>query len=107
MGVLILIDEVLMYAREKVAADAKWKDRIVNFFQYLTQAATKVDRCCIVASLLASDPVKSDTVRPPIAGRTLRHLPAPARGGGGTGGEGGCGRSPAAALLHPRIPQGS
>lgn len=61
LGVLILIDEVLMYAREKVAADARWKDRIINFFQYLTQAATKVDRCCIVASLLASDPVKSDS----------------------------------------------
>jgi hypothetical protein len=61
LGVLILIDEVLMYVREKVATDAKWKDRMVNFFQYLTQAATKVDRCCIVASLLASDPVKSDT----------------------------------------------
>jgi hypothetical protein len=61
LSVLILIDEVLMYVREKVAADAKWKDRMVNFFQYLTQAATKVDRCCIVASLLASDPVKSDT----------------------------------------------
>lgn len=61
LGVLILIDEVLTYAREKVAADAKWKDRIVNFFQYLTQAATKVDRCCVVASLLASDPAKSDS----------------------------------------------
>jgi hypothetical protein len=61
LGALILIDEVLMYAREKVAADARSKDRIVNFFQYLTQAATKVDRCCIVASLLASDPAKSDT----------------------------------------------
>jgi len=61
LGVLILIDEVLMYAREKAAADEKWKDRIVNFFQYLTQAATKVDRCCVVASLLASDPAKSDT----------------------------------------------
>ncbi|HFD86265.1 MAG TPA: ATP-binding protein [Gammaproteobacteria bacterium] len=61
LGVLILIDEVLMYAREKAAMDEKWKDRIVNFFQYLTQAATKVDRCCVVASLLASDPAKSDT----------------------------------------------
>lgn len=61
LGVLILIDEVLMYVREKVAADARWKDRIANFFQYLTQAATKVDRCCVVASLLASDPVKSDS----------------------------------------------
>ncbi len=60
LGVLILIDEVLMYVREKVATDPKWKDRMVNFFQYLTQAATKVDRCCIVASLLASDPSKGD-----------------------------------------------
>lgn len=61
LSVLILIDEVLMYAREKVAVDPGWKDRLVNFFQYLTQAATKVDRCCVVASLLASDPAKSDS----------------------------------------------
>lgn len=60
LGVLILIDEVLMYAREKVAQDAAWRDRLINFFQYLTQAATKVDRCCIVASLLATDPKKND-----------------------------------------------
>ncbi len=67
LGVLILIDEVLMYVREKVALDAKWNDRIINFFQYLTQAATKVDRCCIVASLLASDPLKTD-----VFGRRLQ-----------------------------------
>jgi len=60
LSVLILIDEVLMYAREKAAADPRWQDRLVNFFQYLTQSATKVDRCCIVASLLASEPAKSD-----------------------------------------------
>ncbi len=60
LGVLILIDEVLMYAREKVAQDKTWRDRLINFFQYLTQAATKVDRCCIVASLLATDPKKND-----------------------------------------------
>ncbi len=60
LGVLILIDEVLMYVREKVAMDKTWRDRMINFFQYLTQAATKVDRCCIVASLLASDPKKTD-----------------------------------------------
>lgn len=59
LGTLILIDEVLMYAREKVAQDRNWRDRIINFFQYLTQAATKVNRCCIVASLLATDPKKS------------------------------------------------
>ncbi len=60
LGVLILIDEVLMYAREKVAQDKESRGRLINFFQYLTGAATKVDRCCIVASLLASDPLKSD-----------------------------------------------
>ncbi|MEO2035923.1 MAG: DUF499 domain-containing protein, partial [Planctomycetaceae bacterium] len=60
LGVLILIDEVLMYVREKVAQSSAWRDRMINFFQYLTQAATKVDRCCIVASLLASDPSKGD-----------------------------------------------
>ena len=59
LGTLILIDEVLMYAREKVAQGKSWRDRLINFFQYLTQAATKVDRCCIVASLLATDPKKS------------------------------------------------
>src|SRR5207245_5995278 len=60
LATLILIDEVLMYVREKVGLDPVWRSRINNFFQYLTQAATKVDRCAIVASLLATDPMKSD-----------------------------------------------
>ena len=60
LGVLILLDEVLMYAREKAALAPEWRGRLVNFFQYMTQAATKVDRCCVVASLLATDPKKSD-----------------------------------------------
>lgn len=59
LGTLLLIDEVLMYATEKVGMDEAWQPKLVNFFQYLTQAATKVDRCAIVASLLASDPAKS------------------------------------------------
>lgn len=60
LGVLILVDEVLMYAREKVSQDPEWRARLANFFQYLTQAVPKVDRCCLVASLLATDPRKSD-----------------------------------------------
>ncbi|HVA92186.1 MAG TPA: DUF499 domain-containing protein, partial [Chloroflexota bacterium] len=60
LATLILIDEVLMYAREKVGLDRAWRDRLPAFFQYLTQAAGKVDRCAIVASLLATDPAKSD-----------------------------------------------
>lgn len=59
---LILIDEVLMFARVAVDIDAGWRERLKNFFQYLTQAATKVDRCCIVASLLATDPDRSDAI---------------------------------------------
>jgi hypothetical protein len=60
LGVLILIDEVLMYAREKVGTDEGKLNSLVNFFQYLTQAATKVDRCCIVASLLTSETTQQD-----------------------------------------------
>ncbi len=59
LGVLILMDEVLMYAKEKVIQDRDWRERLINFFQYLTQAAPKVKRCCIVASLLATDPNKT------------------------------------------------
>ncbi len=57
---LVLIDEVLMWARTKVGADNVWRHRLQDFFQCLTQAATKVSRCAIVASLLATDPAKSD-----------------------------------------------
>lgn len=62
LGTLVLIDEVLMYAREKVAQHRDWRVRLQNFFQYLTSAAVKVDRCCLVASLLATDPLKSDSL---------------------------------------------
>ena len=61
LGTLVLVDEVLTYAREKVRHDRSWRHTLLNFFQYLTQAAAKVDRCCVVASLLASDPKTSDT----------------------------------------------
>lgn len=64
---LVLIDEVLMYAREKVGLDPQWRDRLQDFFQALTQAATKVDGTCVVASLLATDPRKSDELGKEIA----------------------------------------
>ena len=60
LATLVLIDEALMYARQKVGLDPAWRHRLPDFFQYLTQAATKVDRTCVVASLLATDPRKSD-----------------------------------------------
>ncbi len=59
-SLLVLLDEVLMYAHEKVRKDRGWLETLKNFFQYLTQAATKTDRCCVVASLLASDVEKND-----------------------------------------------
>lgn len=62
LSTLVLIDEVLMYAREKVGLDPVWRDRLVDFFQYLTQAAVRVDHCAIVASLLATEPRKSDSL---------------------------------------------
>ena len=60
LATLVLIDEVLMFARGKVAVDEAWRSRLIDFFQYLCQAVTKVDRCALVASLLASDLDKSD-----------------------------------------------
>ena len=53
---LILLDEVMMYARAKAAGGGDWVSHLRNFFQYLTQAVTKIDRAAIVASLLATDP---------------------------------------------------
>ncbi len=67
LSTLILIDEVLMYARDKIGLDPHGESRLMNFFQYLTQAATKIERCAIVASLLASEPSKSDTLGKEIA----------------------------------------
>lgn len=67
LSTLVLLDEVLMYAREKVILDEGWRGRLQNFFQYLTQAVTKTDRCAMVVSLLASDPRKSDTLGKEIA----------------------------------------
>ena len=60
LGTLILIDEVLMYARGKAGMGQVWRERIVDFFQHLVQAVTKVDRAALVASLLASDQSKQD-----------------------------------------------
>jgi len=56
LGTLLLIDEVLLYAKVKVRSDPGWLDILTSFFQYLTQAAAKVEKCCIVASLLSSEP---------------------------------------------------
>ena len=60
LGTLILVDEVLMYARGKAGMGEIWRERIVDFFQHLVQAVTKVDRAALVASLLASDQSKQD-----------------------------------------------
>ncbi len=60
LGTLILVDEVLMYARGKAGMGEVWRERIVDFFQHLVQAVAKVDRAAMVASLLASDQNKQD-----------------------------------------------
>ena len=60
LATLVLLDEVLMYLRVQAESDPASRGRMVSFFQYLTQAVVKVDRCAMVASLLASDPRKYD-----------------------------------------------
>ena len=59
-GTLILIDEVLMYARAMLDIKPEWGIQLINFFQALTQATVKVPRCALVASLLANDPARND-----------------------------------------------
>ena len=60
LSTLVLLDEVLMYLRAQVETDPTTRGRLISFFQYLTQAVVKVDRCAMVASLLASDLSKHD-----------------------------------------------
>ena len=52
---LILMDEVLMWARGKYSLDASWGKRAVDFFQSLTQAVGNTDKTALVVSLLAND----------------------------------------------------
>ena len=68
LSTLVLVDEVLMYAREKVGLDRKWQARIVDFFQHLTSAVGKVDQAVMVASLLATDPAKQDDLGRRVSG---------------------------------------
>ena len=60
LSTLVLMDEVLMYARGKAAVNEESDQLLMNFFQYLTQATVKVNRCSMAASLRASDPKKYD-----------------------------------------------
>ncbi len=77
MGTLILLDEVLLYAKVRVHAEPGWLDVLTSFFQYLTQAAAKVERCCIVASLLSSEPKdQADTLGKKHRFGFERYLPA-------------------------------
>ncbi|MGQ0750242.1 MAG: DUF499 domain-containing protein [Betaproteobacteria bacterium] len=60
LATLVLLDEVLMWAHTIASTDKAWIKRLETFFQCLTQGAGRVKGCALVASLLASDPSKSD-----------------------------------------------
>ena len=70
LSTLVLLDEVLMYLRGQAEDDSFSRGRLVNFFQYLTQAVVKVDRCAMMASLLASDPQEVRRLRQGDSERT-------------------------------------
>jgi hypothetical protein len=70
-GALILIDEFLMWAHDAASPDSSgqrhdrgpdWYERFKNFFQRLAQAVESSTQSCLVVSLLATDPQKSDEV---------------------------------------------
>ncbi|MGH7054195.1 MAG: DUF499 domain-containing protein [Stellaceae bacterium] len=66
---LVLIDEVLMYARDKVDRFPNWRGLLIDFFAHLCDAVAKVDRCAMVVSLLASDPMKNDAFGKELIGQ--------------------------------------
>lgn len=59
-SILILFDEVLWFVRTMADQDPSWIGRMADFLHSLTQAVAKVPRCCLVASLLASETSKMD-----------------------------------------------
>src|SRR5260370_24382390 len=70
-GALVLLDEFLMWAHDAASPDPNgkrtdrgpvWYDRLKNFFQRLAQAVEASERSCLVVSLLATDPQKSDDI---------------------------------------------
>ena len=60
LSTLILIDETLLYALNAVNDDPKRLGILQAFFQMLTQAASRVDRAALVASLTTADIVSED-----------------------------------------------
>ena len=60
LSTLILIDETLLYMRNAVNDDPRQLGILQDFFQLLTQAASRVDRAALVASLITSDIVADD-----------------------------------------------
>jgi len=61
-SVLVLFDEVLWFVRVMADIDPAWIGRMREFLHSLTQAVAKIPQCCLVASLLASDPNKLDAL---------------------------------------------
>lgn len=54
LGTLILLDEAVWYYRAAVNHDARRLGTLKDFFHSLIQAVVKVNRCCLVATLIAS-----------------------------------------------------
>jgi hypothetical protein len=64
LGVLLLMDEVMMWVSDRAKHPQSgdyFFTQFENFLQSLTQAVAKVPQCALVVSLLASDPKKDDT----------------------------------------------
>src|SRR5690606_30471660 len=54
LGTLILLDEAVWYYRAAVNHDARRLGTLKDFFHSLIQAVVKVNRCSLVATLIAS-----------------------------------------------------
>src|SRR5262249_59102062 len=60
LATLVLIDETLIYVRQKVGTDPVWRGRLIHFLQYLTHAPRQAGSSPVAVSPPASDPAKAD-----------------------------------------------
>jgi hypothetical protein len=100
---LVLIDEVLMYARDKVDRFSNWRGLLIDFFAHLCDPLAKVDRCAMVVSLLASDPMKDDAFGKELIGQVSEIFNKIQRANGSAGVERRCCRGASATLFRAGV----
>ena len=102
LGVLVLMDEVLMYAREKVLQDRAWRRPADQLLPVPDPGGHKGQRLLHRGVALGDDPKKRRRLGGQLLGDFYDIFRREKEEGRRAGGEGGRGRGAAAAFLHAR-----